>query len=344
MAILKYQVEFLIVGQGLAGTALAWELLWRGRDVLVIDAEEAVTSSKVAAGLVTPITGQRLTLSWRVHEILPRAEAFYQRVQESLGKTFFHKAIIRRLLRSPDEINRWHKRRIDPSYQTFIIKEFPPALETDTAIELKGAYLDCSGYLAASRSHFQKCGCYQHAFLSPEEAADFPAHTVIFCQGHAASRNPYFPWLAWKSAKGEILTLQADDAAAQKAVQQEPRILSAGQWVLKLPNGFARTGSTYEWGQLDTQPTAAGRQQLEQGFSALLPGTWKTIAHHAAVRPIIRESKALIGRHPSHDRLAFFNGLGSKGSLHAPFFAAQLASHLTQGTTLEEECDLRRNH
>ena len=73
-------VEFLIVGQGLAGTALAWELIWRGRDVLVVDAGEAVTSSKIAAGLVTPITGQRLALGWRVDERLAAARPYYERV------------------------------------------------------------------------------------------------------------------------------------------------------------------------------------------------------------------------------------------------------------------------
>ena len=73
-------MEFLIVGQGLAGTALAWELIWRGRDVLVVDAGEAVTSSKIAAGLVTPITGQRLALGWRVDEMLAAARPYYERV------------------------------------------------------------------------------------------------------------------------------------------------------------------------------------------------------------------------------------------------------------------------
>ena len=44
------------------------KLEWR---VLVVDREEDITSSKVAAGLVTPITGKNLTKSWRVDEFLP---------------------------------------------------------------------------------------------------------------------------------------------------------------------------------------------------------------------------------------------------------------------------------
>ena len=53
--------DVIIVGQGLAGTTLAWHLREAGQRVLVIDACEPVTSSKIAAGLITPITGQRVS-------------------------------------------------------------------------------------------------------------------------------------------------------------------------------------------------------------------------------------------------------------------------------------------
>ena len=71
--------------------------------------------------------------------------------------------------------------------------------------------------------------------------------------------------------------------------------------------------------------------------------SFEVIDHAAAVRPIINESKALIGVHPADEHLAFFNGLGSKGALHAPFFAGSLAAHLADGAPLDEACDLRRN-
>ena len=64
------RTNFLIVGQGLAGSLLAWELLARGKRVFVVDRDEPDTSSKVAAGIVTPITGQRVAPSWRVDDIM----------------------------------------------------------------------------------------------------------------------------------------------------------------------------------------------------------------------------------------------------------------------------------
>jgi glycine oxidase len=330
------KVEFLIIGQGLAGTAMAWELLWRGREVLVVDAGEAVTSSRIAAGLVTPITGQRLALSWRVDEMLAAARPYYERVASEMGVEFFRSRLVRRIFCSASEARVWETRRHELARQPFIARAQCPEAGPFGGCELHGAHLECPGYLRASRAAFERRGCFREDLLVPEEAAAYPARCVIFCQGFAASHNPRFPWIQWKAAKGEILTIRTRGL-------DPGLILSAGQWLVPDAEGVARTGSTYDWAHLDTVPTAEARGLLERGLPRLHPEPAEVVAHHAAVRPIIRESKALIGRHPVTDKLAFFNGLGSKGSLHAPFFARQLADHLVLDLPLEPECDLRRN-
>jgi len=338
-------VEYLIVGQGLAGTALAWELLWRGREVLVVDPGEAVTSSRIAAGLVTPITGQRLALGWRVDDMLAAARPFYARLEEELGALHFHPRTIRRIFRSPEEAALWEKRRHEPLRQPHLARALVPEAGPFGGCEFHGAHLDCPGYLSASRREFLRRGCLLERRLEPEEAAAWPATRVIFCQGFDASRNPFFAWIPWRAAKGEILTVRTSGLDPNT-------ILSAGQWIVPLeeppppdPSGrrTARTGSTYDWDTLDTVPTAAARTQLERGLASLHDAPFEVIAHQAAVRPIIRESRAVIGLHPVRENLGFFNALGSKGSLHAPFFARQLAGHLVEGTPLEEASDLRRN-
>src|SRR4051794_41445927 len=75
------RAEFVIVGQGLAGTALAWALLRRGRRVLVIDRERGDSASRIAAGLITPVTGKRLAKSWRGGELFPAAGAVYRSIE-----------------------------------------------------------------------------------------------------------------------------------------------------------------------------------------------------------------------------------------------------------------------
>jgi glycine/D-amino acid oxidase-like deaminating enzyme len=331
------EMEFLIVGQGLAGTTLAWELIRRGREVMIVDAEETVTSSKIAAGLVTPITGQRMALSWRIHETLHTAREFYGRIEAELAAPLLHERPILRLFRDAAEAARWGRRRADTAFAPFIERPFVDVGEFGGFEIRGGGYLDCARYLGDSREVFKKRGMYEARYLDPVEAATHPARWVIFCQGFAAARNPFFGWVPWKAAKGEILTVRIP------ALAGENRILTAGQWLAPVGSEFFRTGSTYEWHQLNSNPTAEARTLLESGLRRLTPHPFEIADHRAAVRPIINESKALAGIHPAREKLAFFNGLGSKGSLHAPFVAQMLAAHLVDGTPLDETCDLRRN-
>ncbi|MGI8604104.1 MAG: NAD(P)/FAD-dependent oxidoreductase [Verrucomicrobiales bacterium] len=331
------EVEFLIVGQGLAGTTLAWELLRRGCEPLVIDADEPVTSSKIAAGLITPITGQRMALSWRANETLEEARAFYRHIAAQLGRAYFHERPVLRVFCDDREADLWHRRTRDAAFVPFIAQSWPEHGRYGAGEIRGGGYLDCAGYLGASRDFFRRRGLFEVRRIDPAETAKFPAGWVIFCQGFAAAQNPFFSWVPWKAAKGEILTLRIGQLAG------EERIVTAGQWLLPMGGGVFRTGSTYEWHQLDNRPTATARELLERGLRRLTPHSFEVIEHKAAVRPIIHESKALVGVHPVYHRLAFFNGLGSKGALHAPFFARHLAEHLLEGHPIEEELDLRRN-
>ena len=92
--------EFLIVGAGIAGTTLAWALVRRGRTVRLIDREPPSTASRVAAGLLTPITGKKPVVSWRWHQLRPAAERFYRQVEVTVGRRFFHSRPILRVMTS----------------------------------------------------------------------------------------------------------------------------------------------------------------------------------------------------------------------------------------------------
>lgn len=341
--------DTIIVGQGLAGTALAWHLIEQGQRVLVIDAGVPGTTSKIAAGLITPITGQRLALSWRAGEMLVAARAFYPRIEQRTGTAFFHDRTAVRLFKNDIEREIWAKRRDQPAFKTFLSEPQPaslldPAVGDDSGggFQMDTAQLDVAGFLAASRAHFP----YHTANLdwNRDVAIDddgvtvlgHRAERVISCEGFAATRNPHFLWVAFKCAKGDILTI--------RFARPMPRqCLHRGIWIVPTsdPQIF-RVGATYDWRTLDNVPSISGRAEIEQRLREFIRVPYTVVNHQAAVRPIIRESKALIGLHPLHDRLGFFNGLGSKGALHAPWFADCFSRHLTHCAPLPEEFDLRR--
>lgn len=349
-------VDFIIAGQGLAGTTLAWHLHWLGARVLVVDPGHGNTSSRIAAGIVNPITGKRVALSWRVHEFLPAAVGFYRRTAAILGRDHLHLIPNVRLFRNADEIRRFGEKRPDPRFAAFVNAEphFPlvpePLNNPLGGIEITGGgWLDTRRWLDDSADWFRRHGMLRRARIDPASVRPCPqgitadaggpvtAGTLVFCEGSDAAANPWFPWLRWKSAKGEILSLRIPGLTLD-------RIVHCGLWLLPCEGGGFRAGSTYAWDDLTATPTAHGRATIETGLRSLLRLPWEVTDHEAAVRPIIRESRALIGRHPAHPQIAFFNGLGSKGVMHAPHFAGSLAANLVSGRPIDPRCDVAGNH
>ena len=161
--------------------------------------------------------------------------------------------------------------------------------------------------------------------------------TLVFCEGVSAMANSLFDWVPFKPAKGEVLTLRSEEIPAGRIVNR------GGAWIVPLGDGRFRAGATYDWDANDCEPTAGARGEIEAKLGRWLRAPFEVIDHRAAVRPVVRASKLLMGRHPAHEKVGFFNGLGSKGVLSAPFFARQFAAHLCGDGVIDPEVDLRKN-
>lgn len=340
----------LIIGGGLAGTALAWRLHERGAPFLLVDRDAPLTTSKIAAGLVTPVTGMRLTLSWRYAAFHAEALRFYREKEALLGGVYFHETPVVRLLRNDKEVQRWQDRRAQPEITPFIHPSAGPLVdEAVFAAPLGGfeqrpaGWLDTAAWLQASRAFFIRQG----AWLKGEVAAgDLRVNAgsvtwqgrdyecAVFCTGWEAARHPWFDWAPFKSARGTILTLRAD-------LGGERRVISSGCWVVPRADGTARAGPTYEipFNEPHT-PAREAVAGLEDKLRALLRAPFQILDTQTAVRPIVHGREALLGRHPGRPRVAILNGLGSKGVLRSPWLARHLVEHLLDGAPLEAGVDL----
>lgn len=317
-----------IIGQGLAGTCLAWTLFDRGVPFELLDREQG-GSSRVAAGLVNPVTGARFEPSWRIAGFLPDAVEFYRSLESRLGATFWHPMPVLRLASNAKEWAKISGKLDDPEVMPWVAGVVaPPAGEWTGAVELSGGgRLATRAFLDASRTFFQERGQYRRAVVDPASPA---AGVRVWCEGAAgllAGRlGPH------RCAKGEILTLRAGGWS-------EPCIrVGGGGWLVPIGDGCYKAGATYEWEQLDEVATAEGRAKVEAIVRRLAPGPFEVIDHEAGIRPILRRSQPLIGPLAGE---WFFNGLGSKGSLYAPGVAARLAAWLVDGGEPERELDLR---
>ena len=64
------EFDYIIVGQGIAGTVLAFQLRLKGKQVFVIDKHRDDTSSKIAPGTYNPMVLKRFTPCWKVEDQL----------------------------------------------------------------------------------------------------------------------------------------------------------------------------------------------------------------------------------------------------------------------------------
>lgn len=341
------KTDFLIVGQGLAGSLLAWHLIEAGRRVMVVDRDEAETSSKVAAGLVTPLAGGRFNLPPGLPERLDYARRFYWDLEERHGLRLFHHCRISRLFRDADEAELWEKRvaTADEAYHRFHgpLRIDPKHIHAPFGgFEMReSGWLDLPAFLDLTRRMLLERASYaigrvdgNEVVLAPDEVRwkNVSASCLVFCEGWQARGNRFFDWVPMRPTGGTILDLTIPDLAG------EERIINRGAWLLPLGGGRFRCGSTYS-GQVLPEPDHA-RSEILGKLGNITSAPVEVTGQRQAFRPTIRRSQVFMGLHPAHPRIAFFNGLGSKGVVNGPWHARALVSHMLHRDPLPLEADL----
>lgn len=311
--------EIEIVGAGLAGCCLAWQLRERGVRVRLVDDHRPGAASRVAAGLVNPVTGKNFQPSWRIAEFLPESVAFFERVGRELGRRLWFPHPVVRLVGERD----WAKvaRKLElPEVARWVERVDEDVDGWRAAVTLKGGgRVDARVFCEVTEKNFGS------------RISDLGLGKVVRCGGMFDLVEGRLG--EHRCAKGEILTVRVPGC-------DESRILiGGGGWLVPVGGGLFKVGATYEWDQLDGEPTAAGRARVEEILRTLSGTSFEVVAHEAGVRPIVRRSMPLIGMVGGE---VVFNGLGSKGSLYAPGVARRLGEWLVDGTEIEEELEVGR--
>jgi glycine oxidase len=351
---LTKKVDYIIVGQGLAGTVLAHTLLKQNKSLLIVDLPSMSMASKVAAGLWNPVVFKRLVKSWMADDLLEYMDSFYPEVELLLNEKFYHKKQIVKpfseqqekvlwLKKTSEEIGKYLNPTIQSDFLTDIIHNLIGAAEV-----LNAGNIDTNVFLNASQAHFkskhlllEEAFDYNELILSSNEVVykGIVAEKIIFCEGYKALDNPYFDWLPFKLTKGETLTIRIP-LLHQKGLVS--KVINKGVFVLPLGDGLYKVGATYEWEDLTDLPTEKGKTFLIGQLNKLLKVPFEIIEHKAGIRPTVKDRRPLIGLHTEHPNLGIFNGLGTKGVMLAPYFAKQFVDFLEMEIPLNKEVDIAR--
>lgn len=343
-------IEYLIVGQGLAGSLLYWYLHKMGKTCRVVDSATG-GASMAAAGIINPMTGRNYVKSWLVDTALPFARKCYENMERDYNKTFYHKLPVLRALHSVKEENDWLLRTMDPAYDGYAGEivdgtMVAPFLKSPVRYgQTHGAArVDLPLLLAAVKQDLEQNRQYVAATF---EVADLQKQgtrwqwqgilfdKVVFCEGYKAVHNPYFNYLPFAPAKGNILMVESKG-------QDMPFNLRDEYFITPVGEGKYWIGSGYRWGEWNTDVNAEDIQKMSAFAASRLAFDFKPIAEKAGIRPSMKTRRPVLGEHAVHKGLYIFNGLGTKGTSLGPYFAAMMAEHLVNGKDITEEVHISR--
>lgn len=348
---MQASIDYLIVGQGLAGSLLAFELLERGKSVRIIDRGHQGAAFAVAAGIINPITGRRFAKSWRIDEFLPFARTYYQALEQRFSKTFFYERSILRFLQGNKDINDWYGRSSWEGFEQYM-KVYESMEDLAELFHLPfgmgkiqpAAQVNLLELVTCFQTYFTQKGILDRRALDTallNEAtlsdlkAQYQAKQIIFCEGQAARFNPLFQAIPFEPAKGEVLILKIPDLKLEYLIKNKLMIAPLGE-------DLYWTGSNYEWNSTHDQPTQAFRSDFIKKLRKTLKLPFEVIDHKAAIRPTMKDRRPVLGIHPRYSDIAIFNGLGTKGASLGPFWAKEMVAYLIDNKTLAPEVDIRR--
>lgn len=339
--------SYIIVGQGLAGTTLAWSLYKENIPFVIIDNHYKYCASKVAAGLYNPVVFKRMVKSWMVDDLLPVADDFYAYCEEILETKFWHKLPIKKIFVNEEEKNLWRKKSAENVYLG-AIEEDVTINEIDSKEGLgevnNAGWLDVPLFLEKSKEFFiaQKLLLQQHFnyadIVHSENQVSYKEITakgIVFCEGFQMLNNPYFSELPLIPTKGEVLTLEVKKFNPNCT-------LNKGVFLLPLSNNTFKCGATYEWHTTQAEITEKGKKELEEKLQKFLKADYSILQHEAGIRPTVVDRRPLLGSHPQYKNVSVFNGLGTKGVMLAPYFAEVMKGFLLDKVMLSEEIDINR--
>jgi glycine/D-amino acid oxidase-like deaminating enzyme len=342
------QYNFIIIGQGIAGTVLGFELLSRGKKILILDNAHKSSSSVVAAGLYNPVVFKRFVKSWMADELIPATEDFYTRMENLTGKKYLHQKEILKIFSSEEEKMLWEKKSVE---NIFMKGVFPEAECPDGVFAPFGGgivsgsgWVDMGEVINDFKNYFKQEEIYledefdENDMIIKEDHIQWKeqrAEKIIFCEGSNALHNKWFSGLPFKLTHGEVLSVEI------KGLESK-RVINKGVFILPIKEDIYKVGATYEWNKLTGKPSEEGIRELKEKLEKLISLPYKIHEHQAGIRPTVSDRRPLIGLHPENNRLAIFNGMGTKAVLLAPYFAMHFADFLEGKKELSKEVDIAR--
>lgn len=341
--------DIIIVGQGISGTVLSSTLILQGQKVLVIDDGNIKAASKIASGVINPVSGRRIVKTWQIDIVMPAAVRIYQALENKLGTSIVRQCNIVNFHASEQMQNAFASRLAeDPTYLSTsplankVVAAFDApfghgVIDPCWLINLENLLHHWRQYLIEKNAFLQDVFDFKKLDTQADLITydNYTTNKIIFCEGAKGDNNPYFKQLPFAPNKGEALLVKIKDLDNQIIYKKTVSIVpwkDSTFWV----------GSNYEWNITNDDPSLAFKEKTIAALNEWLKIPYEVVDHIAAIRPANIQRRPFVGMHPSYKNIGIFNGMGTKGCSLAPYFAEQFVSHILHQTPIEIEANINR--
>ena len=328
-------IDFIIVGQGLAGTLLAHDLIDAKKNILIIDKKLKASASKVAAGLINPVGMKRCIPSFMSDVYLPKALNTYRSLEKKLKVSFLDLKPIVRLFSNLDVKRDWEIKYSNENMDKYISSfnnsdKFSFLKDSFGSANVEPAgHLDVNLFLDKSREYFKLNNLlineiFNFDFFDENNISykSITAKKIIFCEGFRLRENPFFKYLPITPTKGEVIKIRVPSK------KNFGRIISKGIYILPLGDYIYLVGATYNRIDFTDALTEQGQAFLKTKINEVLNVDYEIVSSVAGVRPTTKDRRPLLGLHPKNPSIAVFNGLGTRGVLQGPSLSNELCDFL----------------
>ena len=282
---------------------------------------------------------------------MPFAKQTYQALEQDLSIQIYNERNILRSLFNHREENDWQLRTSEPGYEQYMLDEadLGPYLDHTVQAFSYGEVQHCAQVnLPVLTKTYQKRLMEAGRYLAESfdykklkiasgkvQYKDHQAQGIIFCEGYNVVHNPYFNYLPYGGAKGEVLIIKVENVDFEKILKHRVFITPLGDQLYWI-------GASYDWNFEDDLPTSKGKSFLVDRLNDFLKVPYQIVEHKAAIRPTVKDRRPFLGKHPQLNGLFLFNGLGTKGASLGPFWANAMAEYLSTGKPLDASVNITR--
>lgn len=342
------QVDYIVVGVGLAGISFCEQLRASNTSFVVFD-NASQQSSTVAGGLYNPIVLKRFTSVWKSKEQLEVALPMYKHLEDTLQVILDYKIPVYRKFASLEEQNDWFaasdKPKLSEYLSTHIIKNKNRYIDAPFGFGevLQTGRINVKILIESYKSHLLENNqlsedTFNYDDLNTEESIEYKdirSKYIVFAEGFGVVKNPFFNDLPLVPTKGELLIIHAPDLKINY-------VLKAGVFLIPLDDELYIVGATYDWDDKTHALTTKAKEELLNKLDKVISCNYEVVNQVAGIRPTVKDRRPLVGQHKTYKNIFVLNGLGTRGVMIGPYVAKQLYNYIEKEISLEPDIDIKR--